>query len=173
MAQNKKKRIDLPLLLPLGLLLVEIIAIVVLLVIGFEITQYLLYFFIILAVYLIYQISRQLLTRTRVMRAIRQKEEGERLAEAGESIQAIQIWKKSILQLPQEQYIDTLEKMAEVYGVLNMTAAVQQTKAILQESRTFFEAQVDYQKMNPKERREWQGKAYQLREMINKLPTTK
>jgi hypothetical protein len=173
MAKNKKRRLDLPLLLPIGLLLLEIIVFVVLILTGFEITQYLLYFFIILGVYLIYQIARQVITRWRVAKAVRKAEEAQKLADSDQPLEAISIWKKSLLQLPRDNYLETLDRMKTVYESLEMTPAVQQVEAILAKSREFFEMPRNYRQMSREDRDNWRNKALELRKMIDKLPIKK
>jgi hypothetical protein len=173
MDQNRKRNLDLPLLLPLGLLIVEIIAIIVLLAIGIEITQYLLYFFIILGIYLLYQLSRQLLIRYRVARARNQQQEAAELAESGQPMEALKIWKKSLLQLPKDQYLETLALMESVYEEQEMIKGAQQIKAILEKSRMFFDTPRNFKEMTAEDRRNWQNEAFELRNMINKLPVQK
>ncbi len=173
MAQNNKRNLDLPLLLPLGLLLVEIIVVVVFLVTGIEITQYLLYFFIILGIYLLYQLSRQLLIRFRVAQAKRRQQEAADLAESGQPMEALKIWKKSLLQLPKDQYLETLARMKSVYEEQEMIKGAQQVQAILAKSRAFFDMPRNFKEMTAEDRRNWQNEAFELRNMINKLPVKK
>ena len=171
MAENKKRRIDWLLILPTGLLLIEGIIVVVLLATGYEINQTLMFFLILLAAFLIFQIWRHLSTRLRVQRSVARIDEGKELVDGGEPYKAISLWKELLLSLPRDKYLDVLNKLEETYGDQNMSAAVQQVKAIRSESLNFFEMTKNPQKATAKDRKDWQARAVELRKMIKALPT--
>lgn len=173
MTDQNKKRPKLSLLLPLGLLVVEVIAILVLLLTGFEITQTLIYFFVLLGIFLIWQVSRQLITKWRVKQAIKKAREAESIVESGRPMEAMKIWKKFLLSLPRDEYLEILSKMENVYKNQEMDEAVQQVKAIHSESLEFFEMTRNIKRITPKDRRKWQARAYELRKMISALPEKK
>ena len=170
--QNKNKP-NLSLLLPLGLLLVEVIAIVVLLLTGFEINQTLIFFFVLLGIFFLWQVGRQLFTQRRVKQAIKKTREADNIAESGRPLEAMKIWKNLLLSLPRDKYLETLAKMEKVYENLEMEEAVQQVKAIHSESLEFFDMTRNIKRITAKDRRKWQARAYELRKMISALPEEK
>ncbi|MDY6867258.1 MAG: hypothetical protein SVT56_05045 [Chloroflexota bacterium] len=172
-AQKKKTKINLPLLLPLGLLIIEIIVAIVLLGSGYEISGVVLTLLIFLAVFLIYQVSRQLWMRWQVKKGVAGMHKAEELIEAGEPLEAVKQWKKILLKLPRDKYLDVLTKMEMTYEDLDMGKAVQQVKAIQSESIDFFEMTKVADKFTSKDRRKWQTKAFQLHKMVQALPVRK
>lgn len=173
MTDQNQKRPNLSLLLPLGLLVVEVIAILVLLLTGFEITQSLIFFFVLLGIFLLWQVGRQLLTEWRVKQAIIRAREAESIAESGRPMEAMKIWKNLLLSLPREKYLETLSKMEKTYKDQEMDDAIQQVKAIHSESLEFFDMTQNTKRITPKDRRKWQARAYELRKMISALPEKK
>ena len=173
MTDQNKKRPNLSLLLPLGLLLVEVIAILVLLLTGTEITQSLIYFFVLLGIFLFWQVGRQLLTEWRVKQAINKAREADSIAKSGRPMAAMKIWKKILLSLPRDKYLDTLSKMEDTYKDQGMKEAIQQVRAIHSESVEFFNMTQNIKRITPKDRRNWQARAYELRNMISALPEEK
>ena len=173
MSENNKTQPNWPLLLPIGLLVVEIIVVAVMRLAGFTISQYLFYFFIILGVYLIYQIGKQLIAQIRVRSALNKLAEAKQLADSGQSFEAIKEWKKLLLQLPREKYLEVLSLLEETFLQLEMPKAVQQTRNIQSESVEFFEATKQTQRVTNQDRQDWQMRANEIRNMINDLPETK
>jgi len=173
MTDQNKKGPNLTLLLPLGLLLVEVIAIVVLLLTGFEINQTLIFFLALLGIFLLWQVGRQFFTQWRVKQAIKKASEADSIAEAGRPMEAMKIWKKLLLSLPRDKYLQTLANMEKVYKDQEMEEAVQQVKAIHSESLEFFDMTQNIKRITPKDRRKWQARAYELRKMISALPEEK
>lgn len=173
MTNQNKNRANLSLLLPLGLLLVEVIAIVVLLLSGFEINQTLTFFFVLLGIFLLWQVGRQLITQWRVKQAIKKTSEADSIALSGRPMDAMKIWKKLLLSLPRDKYLETLSKMENVYKDEEMEEAVQQVKAIHSESLEFFDMTRNIKRITAKDRRKWQARAYELRKMISALPEKK
>lgn len=173
MAENKKSQPNWPLLLPIGLLVVEIIVVVIMRLSGFAISQYLFYFFIILGFYLLYQIGKQLILQMRVRNALNKLVEAKQLADSGKPFEAIRAWKILLLQLPRDKYLEVLTLIEETYQQLGMTKAVQQTKNIHSESIEFFELTGQVQRATNQDRQDWQLQANELRNMINDLPEEK
>lgn len=173
MIDKNKKRPNLALLLPLGLLVVEAIAILVLLLTDTEITQSLIYFFVLLGIFLLWQVGRQLLTEWRVKQAINKARQAESIAESGRPMEAVKIWKKVLLSLPRDKYLEVLANMEQAYKNEEMEAAIQQVKAIHSESIEFFNMTQNIKRITPKDRRNWQARAYELRKMISALPEEK
>lgn len=173
MKEKNNNRVNLALLLPLGLLIIEIIVVVVLLGSGYEISEFLFIFLIFLALFLLYQISRQLWIGWQMKKAIAGLERAEELADSGKPLEAIKQWKQILLNLPQEKYLDVLHRMEETYDTQDMTKAVQQVRAIQSESIEFFEMTKVAKNFTPQDRRKWQARAYELQKMIKALPVKK
>lgn len=171
MSETKKKRIDMLLILPAGLLLLEGIILIGLLAAGYEIKQSFMYFLILLAAFLIFQIGRQLSTRLRVQKSIGKVEDGKALVDSGKPFEAIKLWKGLLLSLPRDKYLAVLDMLEETYREENLTDGVQQAKAIRNESLNFFEMTKNPQHTTSNDRKEWQAKAMKLRRMVKALPT--
>ena len=171
MENDSNIKLDLRLLLPAGLLILETVAFIVLLVIGFEITPLMTFFFIIIGIFLSFQVSRQLALRVRVQKSLDRMKEGKKLIKEGHTFKAIKLWKELLSNLPKSEYKDVLDLLEETYGAQNMNAAVQQVKAIRSESLNFFEKTKNPQKATIHDRREWQTTALEIRKMIKALPT--
>ena len=171
MSETKKERIDMLLILPAGLLLLEGIILIVLLAAGYEINQSFMYFLILLAAFLIFQIGRQLSTRLRVQKSVRKTEDGKALADSGKPFEAVKLWKGLLLSLPRDKYLEVLDMLEETYENENLIAGVQQAKTIRNESLHFFEMTKNPQRTTSNDRKEWQAKALKLRRMVKALPT--
>ena len=171
MVNNTKRKIDWLLILPAGLLLIEGIIVIVLLATGYEITQPMMFFFILLAAFLAFQVWRHLSTRIRVQKAVAKIDEGMALVDSGQPFEAIGLWKELLLSLPRDKYLDVLNMLENTYGEQNIYEAVQQVKAIRSESLNFFEITKNPQKATAKDRKDWQARALELRKMIKALPT--
>ncbi len=171
MENKKKNNIDWLIILPASLLLIEAIIVVVLLATGYEIDQALMFFLILLAAFLIFQIWRHLSTRLRVQRSVAKIEEGKDLVDSDQPYEAISLWKELLLSLPRDKYLDVLTLLEETYEEQNMSEAVQQVKAIRAKSVDFFEMTKISQKATAKDRKDWQARALELRKMIKALPT--
>ncbi len=172
-AQKKKNDLNLPLLIPLGLLILEIIVVIVLLGTGYEISGFVLVLLIFLAVFLTYQAARQFWMRLQVKKGISGMQQAEDLMESGETLEAIKQWKKILLKLPRDKYLDVLTQMENAYKELDMEKAVQQVRAIQSESIEFFEMTKVATKFTSKDRRNWQSKAFELHKMVQALPVEK
>jgi len=171
MADEKKRRIDWLLILPASLLLIEAITVVILLATGYEIDQTLMFFLILLAAFLIFQVWRHLSTRLRVQRSVAKIDEGKDLVNSDKPFEAISLCKELLLSLPRDKYLDVLNMLEETYADQDMSEAVQQIKAIRAESLDFFEMTKNAQKATAKDRKNWQARAVELRKMIKALPT--
>lgn len=171
MADNKNRRIDWLMILPASLLLIESIIVVVLLATGYEINQPMMFFLILLAAFLGFQVWRHLSTRLRVKKAVGQIDDGKALVDSGQPYEAIKLWNELLLSLPRDKYLDVLTLLEETYADQNMTEAVQQVKAIRSESQNFFAMTKNTQKATAKDRKDWQARALELRKMIKALPT--
>lgn len=170
MTEENKKGINLNLILPAGLLLLLVIVFVVLVVAGYQITQFLFYFFLLLGIFLVFQVAKQLITEWRVKQAIKKIDDADLLAESGQPMEAIKLWKNLLLSLPKDQYLEVLRKMEETYQDQNMTKAVEQVKAIFSESLTYFKMAKGADRGTPKDKQDWRTRAYELRNMIKALP---
>lgn len=173
MTENKKQRLNPLLLLPAGLLVLEIVIYIILGIAGYEITKSLTTVFILFAIFLIYQIGKQLYLKWRVTNAVKKIETAQELADSGSPMMAIRLWKKLLLNLPKEHYLDVLSAMKETYQQAGMIDAVQQVKAIQSESIEFFEWTRNVEGRTAKDRRKWQNRAIALRTMVKALPDEK
>lgn len=173
MSEENKKQLNLSLLLPAGLLLLEIIVILVMLATGYEITGFLLSFFILLAFFLIYQIARQQINNWQIKQAVKKIGQGKALADSNQPMQAIKLWKELLLKIPREKYLIVLEMMEETYQEQDMNEAVQQVKAIRSESVEFFEMTQGIERFTRRDQRKWKARAFELRKMIKALPEEK
>lgn len=170
MTEQKKRQPNLPLLMPVGLLILEIIVFLVMWLAGYEINQTLFFFFILLGLFLLYQIAKQLFSVLRVRSAVKGLENARARLEAGQPMAAIAEWKKLLLGLPRDKYLEVLALMEETYQNEDMPKAAQQVKQIHSESIAFFNTTQNVKKITAQERRDWQTKALELRSMIKALP---
>ncbi len=170
MTQEKNRLIDLKLILPASLLILEAVAVIVLVMTGYEITQFLLLIFILLGVFLIFQVVQQLAARWRIRQAMTKIKEGQALADAGENLRAIRLWKSLLFSLPEESYFDVLERMAAAYEQENMNEALLQVEAIQAESKGFFKRTRNLHQATPQDRQNWKARALELQKMIQALP---
>jgi isoprenylcysteine carboxyl methyltransferase (ICMT) family protein YpbQ len=108
MGQNKTS-INWALLLPIGLLLLEAIAVMVMITSGYEISQVLFFFLIFLAIFLVYQIIRQLSTLWRVKLASSQLTQAQALIDSDQSFLAITLLKEALFSLPESDYLSALK----------------------------------------------------------------
>lgn len=171
MVNNTKRKIDWLLILPASLLIIESIIVVVLLAVGYEITQPIMFFFILLAAFLSFQVWRHLSVRIRVKRAVAKIDEGKTLIDSDQPFEAIELWKELLLSLPREKYLDVLNMLGTTYEEQDLNEGVEQVKAIRSESLNFFEMTKNPQKATANDRKDWQARALELRKMIKALPT--
>ena len=170
MNEDKQRSLDLRLILPLSLLILEALAIIILVARGYEITQFLLILFILLGAFLVFQIGRQLVARWRVRQAMTKVKQGRALANAGINLQAIQLWKSLLFRLPKEHFFNVLQPMKTDYEDENMDEAIQQIRAILAESKTHFKLTNKLHKLTAQDQRIWHSKATELQKIIKALP---
>lgn len=170
MAETKKNQPNWPMLLPIGLLVVEIIVVVALLALGYEITQYLFFFLILLALFLLYQIGKQLIMNRRLKKMISEIAAAKELAGSGQYLEAVKEWKRLLLMLPRETYLEALDQLEDSYTRLEMPQAVSQVRTIHSESIEFFSATENIRKMSMQDRQKLQKRSNQIRDMIRVLP---
>ncbi|MDY6873305.1 MAG: hypothetical protein SVR81_04975 [Chloroflexota bacterium] len=170
MAETKKNQPNWPMLLPIGLLVVEIIVVVALLALGYEITQYLFFFLILLALFLLYQIGKQLIMNRRLKKMISEIAAAKELAGSGQYLEAVKEWKRLLLMLPRETYLEALDQLEDSYTRLEMPQAVSQVRTIHSESIEFFSATENIRKMSMQDRQKLQKRSNQIRDMIRALP---
>ena len=173
MSAKPKLQPNWSLLMPAILLLVECVALIALNQMGYRIPQNLLYIFIALGIFLVYKIGKQLSTILRVKGALRQLKSVDKLVEAGHGMAAIKEWKKLLLSLPEDKYLEILQRMETIYAQEDMQEAVMETKMVHAESVEFFEAFSATNNHQMITRQDWQNKAISLRNMIRDLPEEK
>jgi len=173
MTQNKKRRLNITLLLPVGMLILEGIAVLVLMATGQEISPLVRNFLLLLGVFLVYQIGKQIFAVSKMTNAIQQIAEGDQLVQAGEPMHAIKLWKDLLTRLPKEHYLNVLSKLEMTYQQESMNHAVQQVKAIQSESTALFSIAEDAKRMSTKDREAWQARSLKIRDMIQALPVEK
>ena len=86
---------------------------------------------------------------------------------------AIKEWKKLLLNLPEDKYLEILQRMETIYAQEDMQEAVKETKMVHAESVEFFEAFSAINNHQMITRQDWQNKAISLRNMIRALPEEK
>jgi hypothetical protein len=173
MTDEQKNRINLPLLLPLGLLILEIIAVIVLLATGYEISGFVFYSLVFVAFFLISQISHQLWIAWQIKKGVDGIKRAEELLHDGKPLEAIKLWKKALLNLPRDKYLVVLTQMEKAYQSQEMDKAVQQIRAIQTESIEFFNMTEIAKSLTPKDRLRWRTKAFTLHKSIQALPVKK
>lgn len=170
MAEPDEKRINWPLLLPIGLLMVEIIAVIVMLALNTTITQYLFFFLLLLSLFLIYQIAKQLIMNHRLTKMVAEMAAAEELADTGKPMEAVKAWKKLLPALPREAYLEVLDQLEDTYMQMEMSKAAKQVKTIHSESIEFFNATENVRRMNMQDRQTLQARLNAIRAMILALP---
>ena len=170
MAGNKKNRINLPLLLPVGGLIIEGIAFAILMSYHVEISQSLSLFLILIASLLLYQVVMQVIQLVKVNIAVKKSGDAKQLIESGHGMDAIKEWKKQLLILPRDQYLQILDEVVNAYEKLGMQNGVQKTEHLIKNSHEFFALINSTKKATPAARKEWQEKAIALRKMVKELP---
>ena len=170
MRNKNKTSINWALLLPIALLLLEVIAVLVLITAGYEINQVLFFFLIFLAIFLVYQVFRQLSTIWRVKNAASHVKQAKAMIDSDQPVRAILLLKEALFSLPEVEYLSALKLMEQIYAKEDMDDAVAQTKAILSESLHLFEMKKKPQKFTQQDKNDWRVQADKLRTMIQGLP---
>mgnify|MGYP001097942449 CR=1 FL=1 len=170
MTQETKIKVKLDILLPAGLLGIEIVVVSGLLIGGYQLPQLVSTFFVFSGIYCLYQIVRQLMTQFQVNQAINRIKDAEKLAAEGHLVEAVRLWKSLLLKLPKEQFLSVLSKMKRTYHSLGMDKAVQQIKTIHSESMEFFKKVGKVDRPTKQDQQEWQDRAFKLRKLIQDLP---
>ncbi|HCU57287.1 MAG TPA: hypothetical protein DF984_03515 [Anaerolineaceae bacterium] len=173
MADKSKLQPNWSLLMPAILLVIECIALIALHQLGYTIPQNLRYVFLALGIFLLFRIFRLLTATLRVKNALRQLKSVDKLVESGQLMTAIKEWKKLLLSLPEDKYLEILNSVEKVYEKEEMLDAVKETKMVQAESIEFFEAISAANNEKLISRQDWQNKAIALRNMIRDLPEEK
>ena len=170
MTEENKKRIDMSLVLPIGLILIEVIAVIGLMVLGYEIPKFLSSFLIFLDIFLVLQIAQQLLLKHQIKKATLETKRAIELADSDQPMEAIKTWKDVILSLPKEKYLDALARMGKIYQAQEMTNAVQKVKDIHAESIALFDLSQNIKRTSQKDQHDFQSMTSKLRQMVQELP---
>lgn len=170
MAGKNNKKMNLPLLLPLAGLIIEIIAYLILRSYKVEISQSLAFFLVLIGGLLAYQIVMQIIQLVKVNAAVSKSEKVKALVDAGKGIEAIKEWKKNLLILPRDQYLETLDEVVNTYQKLDMPNGVKAAKDLIKNSHEFFDMVNNTEKATPEARQQWREKSNALRKMVQELP---
>ena len=170
MAGNKSRQMNLPLLLPLAGLIVELIVFVILRSYNVTISPSMLFFFALIGLLLAYQIVLQIIQLVKVNMAVNKSQEVKAMVEAGNGLEAIKIWKKNLLVLPRNQYLQTLDDVVNTYQKLEMPKGVKAAQDLIKNSHEFFDMVNSAEKATPEIRQQWRVKSNELRKMVQDLP---
>jgi hypothetical protein len=170
MAGKNKNRINLPLLLPVAGLVIEGIVFLILVSYNVEISQSLTFFLLLIASLLLYQVVMQIIQLVKVNTAIKKSNDAKQWAESGREMDAIKEWKKQLLILPRDKYLEILDDVVNTYQKLEMKNGVQKAEHLIKSSHEFFDMINSAKKATPTARQEWQEKSNDLRKMVNELP---
>jgi hypothetical protein len=170
MAGKKSRQMNLPLLLPLGGLIIEGIVYIVLISYNVKISQSLAFFLILIGGLLAYQVVMQVIQLVKVNVAISKSEKAKELVDSGNGIEAIKEWKKHLQILPRDQYLETLDEMVNAYQKLEMDDGVKAAKDLIKNSHEFFDMVNNAEKATPEARQQWREKSNALRNMVKELP---
>ena len=170
MTEQNKTSINWGLVLPIGLLILEAIAVTVLILSGYEISQTLFFFLIFLAIFLAYQIFRQLSIVWRVKNASSQLTQAQAMIDANRPMEATKLLKEALFSLPKVEYLSALKFMEDIYEKQNMDDAVAQTKAVYAESIHLFDMGKQSKRFTQADKHNWQVQADKVRNMIQGLP---
>jgi len=170
MAGKKSRNMNLPLLLPLGGLLIEVVVYLILRSYNIEISQSLLFFLVLIGGLLVYQVVMQIIQLVKVNVAVNKSEKVKALVDAGKGIEAIREWKKNLLVLPRDQYLETLDEVVNTYQKLEMPNGVKAAQDLIKNSHEFFEMVNSAEKATPETRQQWREKSNALRKMVQDLP---
>lgn len=170
MAGSKSRNMNLPLLLPLGGLLIEAIVVLILRSYNVELSQSLTFFLLLIGALLAYQVILQIIQLVKVNVAVNKSEKVKALVDAGKGIEAIKEWKKNLLILPRDQYLETLDEVVNTYQKLEMPNGVKAAKDLIKNSHEFFDMINSAEKATPEARQQWREKSNALRKMVMDLP---
>ena len=170
MAGNKSRQMNLPLLLPLAGLIVELIVFVILRSYNVTISPSMLFFFALIGLLLAYQIVLQIIQLVKVNMAVNKSQDVKAMVEAGNGLEAIKIWKKNLLVLPRNQYLQTLDDVVNTYQKLEMPKGVKAAQDLIKNSHEFFDMVNSAEKATPEIRQQWRVKSNELRKMVQDLP---
>ncbi len=170
--QQKTKQ-NWPLVFPTALLILDISAIVILSFLDFSIPPIFWGLSIIIGIFLLFQVTRQILIRHRISQAKARLMQANNLAKKGAFLKAIFIWKQTLLSLPTDHYLDILNRIHQAYLSLDMPEAAEKTREIKADSITIFEMIKNIKQLSMQQRFALNQKIVSLRESIQKLPENK
>lgn len=173
MSAQTKARLNWPLLMPAILLVFEVVAIITIRVMSYEITQLGHFFFIVIAIFLVFQFGKRLISFFRVRSAMRQLDAIDQLIESGQSLAAVKQCKRLLLNLPEDKYLEILSNMAKIYEREHMTEAANQARIVYAESVEFFNAISDDNQNKIFNMQDWKNQVITIRSMIQDLPEEK
>ena len=168
-----KTKINWPLILPAVLLILDISAVVTLWLLNFFISPIFWGLSITISIFLMFQVTRQMLIRHRIRQAKAQLAQANNLAKKGAFLKAILIWKQTLLSLPTDHYLDILNRIHQAYLALDMPEAAEKTRKIKADSITIFEMINNIKKLSMIQRFALNQKILSLRESIQDLPENK
>ena len=170
MAGKKIRQMNLPLLLPIGGLIIEGIVFSILLSTNTPISPSLMFFLILIGGLLAYQIVLQIIQVIKVNVAVDKSKNVKDLVDSGKGLDAIKEWKKNLLILPRVQYLETLDNVVNTYQKLDMPNGVKAAQDLIKNSHEFFNMVNDADKATPEVRQQWRVKSNSLRKMVKDLP---
>jgi len=170
MAGKKSRQMNLPLLIPLAGLLIELIAYLILRSYKVAISPSLGFFLVLIGGLLAYQVAMQIIQLIKVDKAVSKSEKAKALAESGQGLEAIKEWKKDLLILPRDQYLKTLDDVVSTYQKLDMPNGVKAAQELIKNSHEFFNMVNNAAKATPEVRQAWRVKSNSLRKMVQELP---
>jgi hypothetical protein len=159
-----------PLVFPAVLLILDISAIVILSFLGFSISPIFWGLSTSIGVFLMFQVTQQIWIRRRIRRTNAQLTQANLLTQKGEFIEAILVWKQTLLSLPTDHYLDILNHIQQAYLALDMPEAAQKTLEIKAESLTIFEMIKDIKRLSMQQRYALNQRILALRKSIQELP---
>jgi hypothetical protein len=151
-------------------LAIEGIVYIILVSYNVEITQSLTLFLLLIAALLLYQVILQIIQLVKVNTAIKKSDDAKQWAESGREMDAIKEWKKQLLILPRDKYLEVLDEVVNTYQKLEMKNGVQKAQHLIKSSHEFFDMVNNAKKATPAVRQEWQEKSNDLRKMVKELP---
>lgn len=170
MAGKKSRQMNLPLLLPIAGLVIEIIVYLILISYNVEISPSLMFFLLLIGGLLAYQVVLQIIQVIKINVAVNKSDNVKALVESGQGIEAIKVWKKNLLILPRDQYLETLNEVVNTYQKLDMPNGVKAAQDLIKNSHEFFDMVNNAEKATPEVRQEWRVKSNSLRQMVKDLP---
>lgn len=173
MTQKKQREINLPLILPISLLVVTIVVVIFLNIANVEYPGYLNIIFVLFAFYLIFQIYRYYSYELGFKLALKNLDAANDLAKMGKELEAIKKWKSILLQLPKEDFISVLGKMKAVYKNLDMPAGITQVQKIQDNFSEYLVISKGKKEFSDDERKIIQDLGKELKTLVDNLADEK